>query len=84
MPELRTIRDSHTHDLAELVLIAELKPQLDVLAGSDKEFQLNWAVVKDWKETSRYSIWSEHEARDLYKAITQRGHGVFRWTKQHW
>jgi hypothetical protein len=84
MPELRVIKESHTHDLNELVRIAELKPQLDALAGTDRHFQLNWTVVKDWKETSRYAIWSEDEARDLYQAITQRGHGVFRWAKQHW
>jgi hypothetical protein len=84
MPDLKVIKDSHTHDLTELVRVAEIKPSLDALIGTDAKFQLNWTIVKDWNEASRYSIWSENEARDLYEAITQRGHGVFRWAKLHW
>jgi len=84
MPDLGVVRDSYVHDLEKLVIIAKLKPQLDLLMSTDPSFALNWTIVKDWKETSRYEAWSESEARDLYGAIKQRGHGVFQWLKQCW
>jgi HEPN domain-containing protein len=84
MPNLGLVKDSYTHDLEKLVSNANLRPQLDLLMSTDNRFALNWTVVKDWKETSRYEIWTESEAQDLYEAIAQRGHGVFRWVKQHW
>jgi len=84
MPNLGLVKDSHIHDLERLINIAKLKSELDLAIASDQSFALNWTLVKDWKETSRYAIWTEDDARDLFDAISQRGHGVFRWVKQQW
>jgi hypothetical protein len=84
MPNLGLVKDSHIHDLERLINIAKLKSELDQAIASDQSFALNWTLVKDWKETSRYAIWTEDDARDLFGAISQRGHGVFRWVKQQW
>lgn len=84
MPDLAVVKESYIHDLERLVNIAKLRAQLDLMMGADRSFAVNWAVVKDWKETSRYATWTESEARDLYGAITQRRHGVFGWVKKHW
>jgi hypothetical protein len=84
LPEWQLVRDTHVHNLEKLVELAKLSPQLHIQQSADKLFALNWTIVKDWKETSRYATWTKNEAEDLYKAITQRGHGVFQWTKQYW
>lgn len=84
MPDLKVVKESYTHDLDALVKQAQLDGQLRAAERTDSIFALNWAVTKDWNETSRYRIWSQGEAEDIYKAITQRGHGVFRWVKQYW
>ncbi|MEU4233472.1 hypothetical protein AB0F17_55090 [Nonomuraea sp. NPDC026600] len=84
MPDLQLVKDSHTHDLTKLVVLANLKGPLTQQERSDSVFAMNWTLTKDWNEGSRYSIWAEAEARDLYKAISQRGHGVLRWVKEHW
>jgi hypothetical protein len=78
------VKESYTHDLVKLVKLANLNGALVAQAQADPQFDVNWAVVKDWNETSRYRILSQSEATDLISAITQRGHGVFRWTRQHW
>jgi HEPN domain-containing protein len=84
VPDLQLVKDIYTHRLEALIKIAKLQPQLVLEMGNDQTFALNWAVAKDWTEVSRYATWAESEARDLYKAITQRDHGVLRWVKQHW
>ena len=84
MPDLTLVKNSYTHDLDALVGIAQLRGQLTAAQGADPVFAVNWALVKDWSETSRYETWTDLEARELYRAITQRGHGVFRWIKANW
>lgn len=84
VPDLQIVKNSYTHNLVQLINVAKLGTQFQLSIATDEKFELNWAVVKDWNESSRYSIWTEVQARDLYKAITQRGHGVLRWTKQYW
>ena len=84
MPDKKVVVDSHTHDLSQLVTLAGLEGIRVRHARSNAKFALNWAVVKDWNEASRYETWSTQEAADLLQAIDQRGSGVFSWTKKHW
>ncbi|MBP2708215.1 HEPN domain-containing protein [Microbispora sp. RL4-1S] len=84
MPDKDLVKDSHVHDLEKLVRLAELNGQRQALEASDPAFAVNWATVKDWNESSRYNEWTEAEAKDLYKAINQRTHGVLQWVRKHW
>jgi HEPN domain-containing protein len=84
MPDKTMVADLHTHDLQKLVNKAELERSRVILAGADPTFAANWALVKDWNESSRYETWSEQDAGDLIQAITQRGSGVLGWIKKHW
>jgi HEPN domain-containing protein len=84
MPDAVLIKNSYTHDLPRLLQLAELDGELARDERADVDFGLNWAVVKDWNESSRYTSWNETEARDLYTAITQRVHGVHRWLSRRW
>ena len=60
---------------------AELKKEME----TNKHLELNWAVIKDWSESSRYEIGiSEAQARDLYSACTARKNGVLNWIKRRW
>ncbi len=83
-PDKKIVNDSYTHDLTKLVNVGGLAPDLDRKEQSDAVFRLNWSVVRNWTEQSRYEHHSSKEARDLYKAITSRNHGVLRWIRQHW
>ncbi|GAA3531176.1 hypothetical protein GCM10022419_007830 [Nonomuraea rosea] len=84
MPDLQLVKDSHTHDLTKLVNLADLKGSLSLQEHSDSVFAMNWTLTKDWNESSRYSVWTESEARALHNAISQRDHGVLEWVKRHW
>jgi hypothetical protein len=83
-PDKKLANEAFTHDLEKLVRIAELAPffERDRLINGDLE--LNWAVVKDWSESSRYELGiSEQQAHDLYSACTGLN-GVLQWIKERW
>jgi len=76
--------DYFIHDFRMLVELAGLKIDLEKSCGLNPNFERNWAVAKDWKETSRYQQKSQADAELLYEAITNEPDGVLRWIRIHW
>ncbi len=84
-PDKKLVVDSHTHNLEQLLSVSGLKQAHRQEMDTDGDFAVNWAVVRDWSEQSRYSFGrSAAEAKDLYEAVTARKHGISRWLKKHW
>ncbi len=73
-----------THNLNQLVEIAGLKATLEMAKAADSRLRHNWEVVKDWKETSRYAKKRKTKTMELYRAITDKKHGVLSWIKARW
>ena len=83
-PDKRTADAVYTHDLVILLREAKLVSARDEESNRDSLFRQNWLIVKEWKEISRYDVRSKQQALDLFHAIADRKHGVFRWIKQRW
>ena len=84
-PNLELARNSYSHKLADLLGVAGLKQKLIEKEKQDDNFQLNWAVAKDWNEKSRYECRvKERKAKDLYEAITDNKSGILAWLKTFW
>jgi len=84
-PDRKLANEVFTHDLEKLMKLAGLAPELENEMRTNKPLELNWAVVKDWSESSRYEIGiSEAQARDLYSACTARGSGMLNWIRRRW
>jgi HEPN domain-containing protein len=83
-PEMRIVKDSYTHDLTQLVKVSGLQGALDLETRRDPEFEVNWAIVKDWNEGSRYTRHDARSATSLIDAVSDTRHGVLRWLKRHW
>jgi len=83
-PDKNIVKKSYSHDLEKLVRIAGLELDLNNEIKKDQTFGINWAVVKDWSENSRYRMYDKKSAQDIYSAIVNRNHGVLKWIKQHW
>jgi HEPN domain-containing protein len=73
-----------THDLKQLVDLANLKDEQDTANRANANLFANWGVVCNWKETSRYEEKTALEARGLYDAITHVPDGVLAWIRLHW
>jgi HEPN domain-containing protein len=84
-PDRKLANEVFTHDLEKLMSLAGLAQELKKEMDANKPLELNWAVVKDWSESSRYEIGTtEAQARDLYSACTARRDGVLNWIKRRW
>ncbi len=83
-PDKKVVVDSHTHDLEKLIKVAGLEPELRQQIKENQEFKLNWQVVRDWSETSRYKRNSEFDATDLYFSLTIEQNGIIPWIRKHW
>lgn len=83
-PERRFSEQCWTHNLEQLLDLAGLKAIMDVDRVVDLELFSNWAAVRRWKESSRYSPCTRSQALELYEAITDKKHGVLPWIKARW
>jgi hypothetical protein len=80
-PEKKRVNASHTHDVGELVKVAELQDELLAAAKADPLFRKHWNDVQEWSEQSRYDKHSVQGARALIEAVGDRNHGVLKWAK---
>ena len=84
-PDRQRWNQSYIHDLTRLVEIAGLGGALIAETGASRAFSINWGVVKDWSEESRYDhTITMAKARDFYRALTKQQTGVMRWVRRHW
>jgi HEPN domain-containing protein len=83
-PERKYSEQCWTHDLERLVVLAGLGTALGAATTADAELDKYWTIVKDWDESSRYARTTRTKAVILYKAITDKKHGVLSWIKCHW
>jgi HEPN domain-containing protein len=84
-PDKELVKKVFVHDLETLLRLAALGPDLEKDMKANKALELNWAVVKDWKESSRYiGAVSYADARDLYSACTGRKNGILPCIRVRW
>lgn len=83
MPD-RELSKGFIHDIAKLAQIAQLDGARGLNAQADHDFALNWNVVINWNEESRYTDWTETQAKELYEAVADANHGVLPWLRTFW
>lgn len=84
LPDKNAVLNAYVHDPEKLVNAAGLAAAFTQARNADQALEINWAVVKDWGEQSRYENATEAKARDLIAAIEDQQHGVLQWIAQHW
>jgi HEPN domain-containing protein len=83
-PDKKKVESSHSHNLRELIKIADLEDARIEEASKDPDFRTNWDVVQSWSEQSRYRRHRSESAQTLLEAVGDRRHGVISWIKLHW
>jgi HEPN domain-containing protein len=73
-----------THNLPQLLGLADLKADLDAATQTDLDLAANWDAVKEWNESSRYDRTTKAKAENLFEAIIDGKHGVLLWLKRRW
>jgi hypothetical protein len=82
-PDKVRAQNSFTHNLKELVKVAELNADL-LHQTTNSHFRDNWDVVQRWSEQSRYRRYNADASAALIEAIENNRHGVMSWLKRHW
>lgn len=83
-PKPDLIRTYYSHDIEKLLKTAGLTADRDADSSADPNLEVNWGIVKDWDEESRYVRKTQAKAQELIAAITDVAHGVLPWIKQRW
>jgi len=84
-PDKKMINQSYTHDLEQLLSVANLKLKLGAEMNINADLKLNWSIVTGWKEHSRYEHHiSKATMKDFYYAVTSSKNGVLKWLKKYW
>jgi hypothetical protein len=73
-----------THDLVQLVDLAELTEEFGKARGANPRLDDFWDIAQKWQEVSRYERKTEAEARELFEAITNIPDGVLPWIQTRW
>lgn len=81
-PEKQTVNRSHTHDLFQLLDVANMDEELAVAVAKNARLGSNWEVVSAWSEASRYKInVDETLARLMLDAVGSEPNGVLAWLR---
>jgi hypothetical protein len=83
-PDKDFAKKCYTHDLNELLKLAELTGDWQTHGDADPLFTANWGIVKDFDIESRYLEIQPAMSAAFYKAATARTHGVMTWLREHW
>ncbi len=85
VPDKKVVLDFYTHDLEKLLNVAELKSMKEDRAKVDSGFKVNWSIVNQWSEASRYNlVISKAEAQDMFSAVNDPASGVLSWLRTVW
>lgn len=84
-PERDRVNQSYSHNLPQLLRTAGLEATLNAATTQNHAFALNWAIVKEWNESRRYSLAIvARDADALLAAVDDPADGVLRWLASHW
>ncbi|HWC96053.1 MAG TPA: HEPN domain-containing protein [Candidatus Sulfopaludibacter sp.] len=83
-PDKKSVDASHTHNLRDLIKVANLELARLEEAKRDSTFRNYWDLVQQWSEHSRYRKNGSEMAQALVEAIGDRKHGVMFWIQRHW
>jgi HEPN domain-containing protein len=75
----------YTHDLNILLEFSGLQTKHREKSKKNPNFELNWTILKDWKEDARYSLEiTKDQAEALYSAVVSRKDGILPWLQRWW
>jgi HEPN domain-containing protein len=79
-------RELYSHNLGQLALEIDKVPGIAWAKELDTREQLkrNLAVVRDWREDTRYDFRAEDETLELIAAIEDMPDGVLTCLRKHW
>jgi len=83
-PDRAKAEKSYSHNLRDLVKVANLEAARLEHANHDPDFGRYWDLAQLWSEQSRYRRHSAEVSQAMVEAVDNENHGVMAWIKRHW
>lgn len=81
----RNLSKVYTHNLNDLLKLSGLEEEHRKNGEENRDVDLNWSIVKDWKEDARYSLeFTKDQAEALYLAVVDGKDGILPWLQKLW
>jgi HEPN domain-containing protein len=82
IPDKSLVNSVYTHNLKDLLNLAELKSPLDEAMSENPDLRESWTTVSNWSEHSRYRTWTADAAATMLEAVGAADKGLLQWLQK--
>ena len=83
-PDRDFVRKAYTHDLTELLRLADIEKEFEREQQKAPDLVINWNVAKGWTEQSRYERHGKQIAEKMVSVVSASRHGVLQCLRESW
>lgn len=84
-PDKEFVNKMYVHNLEALFqLSGAMWDEFQKDVRGNIQLKANWETVKDWKDSRRYEVVEELEAKALYDAAAEQQSGIMAWIRSRW
>jgi HEPN domain-containing protein len=69
IPDKPRVNSIYTHNLKDLLNLADLKGPLEDDMNENSELRESWATISKWSEHARYQVWTSDAAAIMLEAV---------------
>lgn len=82
IPDKSRVNSIYTHNLKDLLNLAELKGPLEDDMNENSKLRESWATISVWSEHARYRVWTLDDAVDMLEAVGAADTGLLQWLQK--
>jgi len=82
IPDKPRVNSIYTHNLKDLLNLADLKGPLEDDMNENSELRESWATISKWSEHARYQVWTSDAAAIMLEAVGAADKGLLPWLQK--
>jgi hypothetical protein len=82
IPDKSRVNSIYTHNLRDLLSLADLKSPLEDDMSENSGLRESWATISKWSEHARYEIWTRDAAATMLEAVGAADKGLLQWLQK--
>jgi HEPN domain-containing protein len=82
IPDKSRVNSIYTHNLKDLLNLADLKGPLEDDMNENSELRESWATISKWSEHARYQVWTSDAAAIMLEAVGAADKGLLPWLQK--
>jgi HEPN domain-containing protein len=82
IPDRSRVNGVYTHNLKDLLSLADLKSPLEDDMNENSALRESWATISRWSERARYEVWTSDAATTMLEAVGAADKGLLQWLRK--